>query len=84
LKVVKLADLTLCVHCRTPLEKQDTKEYKDREARAARLASEIERSEGYKSRMDLENGDGDDEEMKFSAVVRPDKDNQNSGGASGK
>ena len=67
---------------RTPLDKQDTKEFRDREARAMRLAQEIERSDGYKSRMDLENGDGD-EEMAFSAVVRPDKDGGAGPGGSG-
>lgn len=37
---------------------------------ANKLAREIEGSEGYRARQDLENGDGDEED-KFSAVVRP-------------
>lgn len=61
-----------------PLEKRDTKEYKEKEERAAMLAQEIERSDGYKQRNDLEN-DGDDEEAKFSAVVRPESSTSNPG-----
>lgn len=61
-----------------PLEKRDTKEYKEKEERAAMLAQEIERSDGYKQRIDLEN-DGDDEEAKFSAVVRPESSASNPG-----
>ena len=55
---------------RIPLTKENTKEYKDREAQAAKLASEIEGAESYRDRIELENGD-EDEEAKFSAVQRP-------------
>ncbi len=54
----------------TPLRQENTKEYKEREARAAKLAQEIERSDQYKNRIALENGEGDEED-KFSAVQRP-------------
>ena len=64
---------------RTPLKQENTLEYKKREAHAAKLAQEIERSESYKHRIALEVGDGDEEE-KFSAVVRP----GDQGGSSGK
>lgn len=67
----------------TPLVKQDTKEYREREARAAKLAQEIEKSEEYVRHSELENGDEGDEELCFAAVIRP--DNNNSGSiASGK
>lgn len=57
-----------------PLEKRDTQEYREKEERAAKLANEIEKSDGYRQRTDLENNaEGDDEEAKFSAVVRPDQ-----------
>ena len=57
-----------------PLEKLDTKEYREKEERAAQLAHEIEKSDGYRQRTDLENStEIDDEESKFSAVVRPDQ-----------
>jgi len=62
---------------RTPLVKKDTKEYREREAQAARLAQEIEKSEEYNKRVALENGDGADEEMLFSAVHRPGEANNN-------
>lgn len=63
-----------------PLEKRDTKEYREKEERAALLAQEIEKSDGYRQRTDLENnGEGDNEESKFSAVVRPDNVGPNPG-----
>lgn len=63
-----------------PLEKRDTKEYREKEERAALLAQEIEKSDGYRQRTDLENnGEGDNEESKFSAVVRPDNAGPNPG-----
>ena len=58
--------------------KQDTKEYKEREARAAQLAREIEKSDEYKNRIDLEN-EGD-EESKFSAVSRDGGNNSHNAG----
>ncbi len=60
--------------------KQDTEEYKKREAQAAKLAQEIESSDDYRSHINLENGDGDDEEMAFSAVHRPEANNNTPNG----
>eukprot|EP00918_Siedleckia_nematoides_P097765 GHVU01214148.1.p1 GENE.GHVU01214148.1~~GHVU01214148.1.p1 ORF type:complete len:950 (+),score=116.10 GHVU01214148.1:44-2893(+) len=54
----------------TALKTEDTAEWREKEARAAKLACEIERSEAYKVNAELENGDERDEEEKFSAVVR--------------
>lgn len=74
----------LCVWCslsfilnfRIPLNKQNTEEYRQQEARASKLASEIESASHHKSRAALENGD---EEDRYSAVIRPaDNSNNNS------
>ena len=54
-------------------------EFKEMEAHAEKLASEIEKSDTYKKNLDLENGDGD-EEMLYSAVHRD--GNQNNSGRS--
>ena len=64
---------------RTPLTKTDTKEYKEREAKAARMAAEIERSDAHQARRDLENGDVDEETL-HSAVIRPGAPNNDSAG----
>uniref|UniRef100_UPI0037E8BAC6 ataxin-2-like protein isoform X2 n=1 Tax=Semicossyphus pulcher TaxID=241346 RepID=UPI0037E8BAC6 len=53
-----------------PLEKGNTDNYRQREARAARLASEIESSPQYRHRVGLENDECKTEEDKYSAVVR--------------
>ncbi|KAJ8245885.1 hypothetical protein GJAV_G00261340 [Gymnothorax javanicus] len=53
-----------------PLERGSSEGFRQREARAARLASEIESSPQYRHRVSLENEDGKTEEEKFSAVVR--------------
>ncbi|XP_054722608.1 ataxin-2-like protein [Uloborus diversus] len=52
-----------------PLTKKDTEEYKLQEAKAMKIAHEIEANVSYQTRLQLENGD---EEDRFSAVVRPD------------
>lgn len=53
-----------------PLERGNNDNFRAREARAARLASEIESSPQYRHRVSLENDDGKTEEDKYSAVVR--------------
>nr|XP_057918339.1 ataxin-2-like protein isoform X2 [Doryrhamphus excisus] len=53
-----------------PLERGNSEVYRQREARAARLASEIESSPQYRHRANLENDEGKSEEDKYSAVVR--------------
>ncbi|XP_035224737.1 ataxin-2-like protein [Stegodyphus dumicola] len=52
-----------------PLTKKDTEEYKLQEAKALKIAHEIEANVSYQTRIQLENGD---EEDRFSAVARPD------------
>ncbi|KAG7233622.1 hypothetical protein INR49_006795 [Caranx melampygus] len=53
-----------------PLEKGTSDVYRQREARAARLASEIEGGLQYRRRISLENDEGRSEEDRFSSVVR--------------
>uniref|UniRef100_A0A3B3R0P6 Ataxin 2-like n=1 Tax=Paramormyrops kingsleyae TaxID=1676925 RepID=A0A3B3R0P6_9TELE len=53
-----------------PLERGNSEGFRQREARAARLASEIESSPQYRHRVALENEDGKTDEDRFSAVVR--------------
>ncbi|XP_060757800.1 ataxin-2-like protein isoform X3 [Neoarius graeffei] len=53
-----------------PLERGSSEGFRQREARAARLASEIEASAQYRHRVALENDEGRSEEDKYSAVVR--------------
>ncbi|KAF7647866.1 hypothetical protein LDENG_00165350, partial [Lucifuga dentata] len=57
-----------------PLEKGNSEVYRQREARAARLANEIESSLQYRRRVSLENEEGKSEEDKYSAVVRERED----------
>lgn len=63
---------------RTPLNKQDTVEFREREKRAQLLANEIEQSDNYIKGMELE--DDDDEENAFSAVSRTDANGITPGG----
>jgi len=53
------------------LERENTEEYRQREELAKKMAEEIERNPNYRKRQELENVNGDDEEAKYSAVVRP-------------
>uniref|UniRef100_A0A224YTY6 Ataxin-2 n=1 Tax=Rhipicephalus zambeziensis TaxID=60191 RepID=A0A224YTY6_9ACAR len=54
------------------LEPKNTDEYKLQEAKASKIAQEIESNPVFKKRIEVENGD---EEDKYSAVVRPSGDN---------
>lgn len=51
-----------------PLDKGDSLEFKEAEAKAEKLAAEIENNPTCRERLDLENGD---EEALFAAVERP-------------
>ncbi|KAM9346259.1 ataxin-2-like protein isoform 2-T2 [Symphorus nematophorus] len=62
-----------------PLEKGNSEVYRQREARAARLASEIESSLQYRRRVSLENDEGRSEEDKYSSVVREREDRSSPG-----
>ncbi|XP_029311586.1 ataxin-2-like protein isoform X2 [Cottoperca gobio] len=59
-----------------PLEKGNSEMFRQREARAARLACEIESSPQYRHRVGLENDEGKSEEDKYSAVVRDGNDRE--------
>ncbi|XP_053327525.1 ataxin-2-like protein isoform X2 [Spea bombifrons] len=69
-----------------PLEKDNTDEYRQREARATQLAREIESSPQYRQRIAIENDDCKTEEEKHSAVIRPnsDRDSPSLGSRDGK
>uniref|UniRef100_A0A8D3B160 Ataxin 2-like n=1 Tax=Scophthalmus maximus TaxID=52904 RepID=A0A8D3B160_SCOMX len=62
-----------------PLERGNSEGYRQREARAARLANEIEGSLQYRRRVSLENDEGRSEEDKFSSVVREREDRSSPG-----
>uniref|UniRef100_A0A3B3CQ61 Ataxin-2-like protein n=1 Tax=Oryzias melastigma TaxID=30732 RepID=A0A3B3CQ61_ORYME len=59
-----------------PLERGNSENYRQREARAARLANEIESSPQYRHRVGLENDEGKTEEEKFSSVMRDGNDRE--------
>ena len=65
-----MAALTVLTLPRMPLERGSSEVYRQREARASRLASEIEGSLQYRRRVSLENDEGRSEEDKYSSVVR--------------
>uniref|UniRef100_A0A3Q4N5C7 Ataxin 2-like n=1 Tax=Neolamprologus brichardi TaxID=32507 RepID=A0A3Q4N5C7_NEOBR len=56
-----------------PLQRGNLEVYRQREARAAQLASEIESSLQYRRRVSLENDEGRSEEDKYSSVVREER-----------
>ncbi|XP_076344586.1 uncharacterized protein LOC143244216 isoform X2 [Tachypleus tridentatus] len=51
-----------------PLERKNTEEYKKQEAKAVKIALEIENNQQHHTRTALENGD---EEERYSSVIRP-------------
>ncbi|KAM3916644.1 ataxin-2-like protein isoform 2-T2 [Leptodactylus fuscus] len=57
-----------------PLEKDNSEEFRQREARATQLAREIESSPQYRARIAIENDELRTEEEKHSAVLRPSSD----------
>ncbi|XP_039299140.1 ataxin-2-like protein [Nilaparvata lugens] len=57
----------------TQIQRGDSTDYRDAEARATKIANEIENNPTYKARLELENGEN--EEEKFAAVTRPANDN---------
>lgn len=62
-----------------PLEKGNSDVYRQREARAARLANEIEGSLQYRRRVSIENDEGKSEEEKYSSVAREREDRASPG-----
>lgn len=73
--VTSTYDASLALYT-VPLERGNSEVYRQREARAARLASEIESSPQYRHRVSLENDEGKSEEDKYSAVVRDGTDRE--------
>ncbi|XP_041092696.1 ataxin-2-like protein [Polyodon spathula] len=63
-------DSSLSLYTSVPLEKGTSEQFRQREARAAKLASEIESSPQYRQRVSVENDEGRSEEDKYSSVVR--------------
>ena len=55
------------------VEKEDTEEFRRREEEAEKMAQEIESSTTYRRNVDKELSDNEEEEEKFSAVVRAEK-----------
>ncbi|KAM9843910.1 LOW QUALITY PROTEIN: ataxin-2-like protein [Aulostomus maculatus] len=66
-----------------PLERGNSEGYRQREVRAARLASEIEGSLQYRRRVSLENDEGRSEEDRYSSVVRDREDRSSPGFSAG-
>lgn len=62
-----------------PLEKGNSDNYRQREVRAARLASEIEGTLQYRQRVSLENDEARSEEDRFGSVVREREDKGSAG-----
>ncbi|XP_073504728.1 ataxin-2-like protein isoform X2 [Phyllobates terribilis] len=69
-----------------PLEKDNSEEFRQREARATLLAREIESSPQYRARIAIENDECRTEEEKHSSVQRPssDRDSPSLGSRDGK
>lgn len=53
------------------IERDDSEDYRRREEEAEKMAHEIESSSAYRSNVDKELSDGEEEEEAFSAVSRP-------------
>ncbi|KAK7063175.1 Ataxin 2-like [Halocaridina rubra] len=64
----------------TPLNRRNTREYREREAKALRIATEILSAPTTQARSEAENGD---EEDRYSAVVRPSEQSASGDGVGG-